>query len=109
MEATKKITKKPALFRACKKVPTRGAIMKVKKQVHPGMNISYKTLCMVQSMIEDEDSKLWSEAALLAKRAGRKIITGNDMSTAIKLSFKGELSKHGVSEAQKAWTKYSSK
>merc|ERR1711909_150972 len=105
-KVTKK-AKKP-MFKNVKKMPTRKAIMKVKQQVHPGIKISYKTLCMVQSMISDQDSQLWTEAAALAKRSGRKVITGNDMSTAIKLSFRGELSKHGASEAAKAWQKFSS-
>ena len=108
MADTKKVMKKKSAFKNVKKAPTRKAIMKVKKQVHPDVKISWKTLCMVQSMIEDQNAALWAEATSLAKRAGHKIITGNDMSTAIKLCFKGELSKHGASEAQKAWQKYSS-
>ena len=105
--AMKKVTKKPSAFKLSKKSNKVG-IMKVKKQVHPEMAISYKTMCMLNSILNEQWEGLWDMAKDLAQKNGRKVITGNDMTTAVKLQFKGELVKHAVSEGEKAWNKYTS-
>merc|ERR1712098_228766 len=96
--------KKPSAFKLGKKT-NRVAVMKVRKQVHPELAISMKTMCMIDSICNDQFQALWMEAKNLAKRNGRKIITKNDMVTAVRLTYPGELAKHANSEGAKAWSK----
>ena len=52
--------------------------------------------------------RLANEASRLTHMTGKSTLTSREFQTAVKLVLPGELSKHAVSEAVKAMTKYSS-
>merc|ERR1711974_134752 len=87
------------------KKPTRTskkAIHKVLKQVHPDQGISSKGMNIANDIVEDLWCKLWTEAKGVAKMNNHKKIGVRDIQTAVRLLLPGELSKHAVSEGEKA-------
>ena len=81
-------------------------IYKVMKQVHPDIGISSKGMNIVNSFVTDVFEKLAQEASRLVQREKRHVMTSRDIQTSVKLILPGELTKHAVSEGNKAVTKY---
>merc|ERR1712066_115847 len=81
-------------------------IYKVLKQVYPEMGMSKKAMSIVNSMVSDMFERLASESAQLCKYNKKQTMDAKALQTAVKLCLPGELSKHAVSEASKALTKY---
>ena len=83
-------------------------IFKVLKQVHPDTGISKKAMSVMNSFINDIESKISEEGGKLARYNKSKTLTSREVQTAIRLLLPGELAKHAVSEGTKAVTKYTS-
>ena len=83
-------------------------IFKVLKQVHPDTGISKKAMSVMNSFINDIESKISEEGGKLARYNKSKTLTSREVQTAIRLLLPGELAKHAVSEGTKAVTKFSS-
>jgi histone H2B len=79
-------------------------IHKVQQQVHPGLRMSKKTVSILDSMVVDVYSRLLAESRRLLTSSKMKTLTSRDVQTAVRLCLPGELSKHAVSEGQKAVT-----
>jgi len=79
-------------------------IHKVQQQVHPGLRMSKKTVSILDSMVVDVYSRLLAESRRLLAASKKKTLTSRNVHTAVRLCLPGELSKHAVSEGQKAVT-----
>ena len=79
-------------------------IHKVQQQVHPGLRMSKMTVSILDSMVVDVYSRLLAESRRLLAASKKKTLTSRDVQTAVRLCLPGELSKHAVSEGQKAVT-----
>jgi histone H2B len=79
-------------------------IHKVQQQVHPDLRMSKKTVSIMDSMVVDVYSRVLAESRRLLTASKKKTLTSRDVQTAVRLCFPGELSKHAVSEGQKAVT-----
>merc|ERR1712023_568192 len=83
-------------------------IFKVLKQVHPDTGISKKAMSVMNSFINDIESKISEEGGKLARYNKSKTLTSREVQTSVRLLLPGELAKHAVSEGTKAVTKYTS-
>merc|ERR1711998_316794 len=83
-------------------------IFKVLKQVHPDTGISKKAMSVMNSFINDIESKISEEGGKLARYNKSKTLTSREIQTGVRLLLPGELAKHAVSEGTKAVTKYTS-
>ena len=83
-------------------------IFKVLKQVHPDTGISKKAMSVMNSFINDIESKISEEGGKLARYNKSKTLTSREIQTSVRLLLPGELAKHAVSEGTKAVTKYTS-
>lgn len=83
-------------------------IFKVLRQVHPDTSISKKAMSIMNSFVNDIFERVAHEASKLAAYNKRSTITSREIQTSVRLILPGELSKHAVSEATKAVTKYDS-
>ena len=83
-------------------------IFKVLKQVHPDTGISKKAMSVMNSFINDIESKISEEGGKLARYNKSKTLTSREVQTAVRLLLPGELAKHAVSEGTKAVTKFTS-
>jgi len=83
-------------------------IHKVLKQVHPDAGMSKKAMAIMDSFINDMFDKVAEESFRLVRNTVRKSSTMNarEVQTSARLILPGELSKHAVSEGNKAVTKY---
>ena len=77
-------------------------IYRVKKQVHPDLNISKSSMKVIESFINDFFNRISKEASTLMTSAGNKILREQDVLEAIRLVLPGELGKHAIGEAEKA-------
>ena len=110
---SKKSAKAPkkAAGKTTKKKPTESYssyIYKVLKQVHPDTGISSKAMSIMNSFINDIESKISEEGGKLARYNKSKTLPSREVQTAVRLLLPGELAKHAVSEGTKAVTKYTS-
>lgn len=80
----------------------------VLKQVHPDTGISNKAMSILNSFVNDIFERIATEASKLAAYNKKSTISSREIQTAVRLILPGELSKHAVSEATKAVSKYSS-
>ena len=83
-------------------------IFKVLKQVHPEIGISSKSMNILNSFIEDQFSRIATQASQLVRAGKGGTLSSRDIQTAVRLVLPGELAKHAVSEGTKAVTKYTS-
>jgi histone H2B len=81
-------------------------IFKVLKQCHPEVNISKRSMSIMNSFVNDIFERTASEASRLATYNKRSTISSKEIQTAVRLILPGELAKHAVSEATKAIAKY---
>ena len=81
-------------------------INKVCKQVHPTMRISKKGMAVLNSFCMDTFEQIANEAGRLVRCSKGQTIGSRDIQAAVRLVLPGELSKHAVSEATKAMTKF---
>ena len=81
-------------------------IFKVLKQVHPKCRISKKSMMIVNNFVSDTFDRVATEAGKLCKMSKRETLSSRDVQSAIRLVLPGELSRHAVSEATKAMTKF---
>ncbi|KAK0428209.1 hypothetical protein QR680_010676 [Steinernema hermaphroditum] len=77
-------------------------IHRVLKQVHPDLRISNTAMSIIGSLVDDMFERFAHEASVLAKYAHRQTIASREVQSAARLVLPGELSKHAVSEGQKA-------
>jgi histone H2B len=84
-------------------------IYKVLKQVHPDAGISGKAMSIMNSFVLDIFERIAREASKLANMKDTKTvyISMRDIETATRLTLKGELAKHAISDGTKACQKYS--
>jgi len=80
----------------------------VLKQVHPDTGISSKAMDIMNSFVNDVFERVATEASRLAHYDKKSTISSREIQTAIRLLLPGELTKHNMSEATKAMTKYTS-
>jgi len=81
-------------------------IYKVLKQVHPDTGISRKAMLVMNDFVIDIIKRVGEEARNLCELFQKKTLTSREIQTAVRLTFKGELAKHAVSEGTKAVTKF---
>jgi histone H2B len=81
-------------------------IYKVLKQVHPEIGVSKKAMSVLNSFVNDTFEKLVGESAKLCKYGKKQTLSAREVQSACRLVLPGELSKHALSEGQKALTKY---
>ena len=81
-------------------------IYKVLKQVHPDTGLTTEGKEQMNHFVEHFADKIADEAVFLAKKDDKKTISSREIQTAVRLVLPGELAKHGVSEGNKAVTKY---
>ena len=70
------------------------------------MGMSKKAMAIVNSLCDDIFERMATEAGRLCKYNGRQTLDARAVQTSVKLVLPGELSKHAISEATKALTKY---
>ena len=87
-------------------VDYRSAIFRVLKQVHPDMGISKKSLSIINSMLNDVQTRIAAEAGRLAKYNGEQTMTSREVQTAVRLLLPGSMAKHAVSEGTRAVAKF---
>ena len=110
-KSSKKSKKKGAKVEKRRKKATESYnsyIFKVLKQVHPDTGISKKAMSVMNSFINDIESKISEEGGKLARYNKSKTLTSREIQTSVRLLLPGELAKHAVSEGTKAVTKYTS-
>ncbi|KAK3087579.1 hypothetical protein FSP39_007774 [Pinctada imbricata] len=83
-------------------------IFRVLREVKPGMEISSKSMSVMNSFMNDMFDRIAAEAAKLAKRGKKRTLSSREIQTAVRLILPGELAKHAVSEGTKAVAKYTS-
>lgn len=84
-------------------------IYRVLKQVHPDAGMSGDGLAMVNNLIRIFIQRIVANTnRLMLTSGGRKTISSREIQSATRLTLPGELSKHAVSEATKAVTRYNS-
>jgi len=81
-------------------------IYKVLKQVHPEIGVSKKAMNILNSFVNDTFEKIVGESGKLCKYGKRQTLSAREVQSACRLVLPGELSKHALSEGQKALTKY---
>ena len=81
-------------------------LYKVLKQVHPEMGINRKGMQVMDNFMIDIFERIAAEASNVTKYNKRRTITSREIQTAARLLLPGQLSKHAVSEGNKAITKY---
>jgi len=82
-------------------------IYKVLKQIHPETGISAKSMAIMNSFINDIFDRVCNESIRLIMYSRRRTLSSREIKTAVRLMLPGELSKHAMSEGQKAVNKYS--
>ena len=82
-------------------------INRVLKQVHPQVRLSKKGMMVLNSFCVDTFDQIATEAGRLCKYSKSQTMKSRDIQAAVRLVLPGELSKHAVSEATKAMTKFS--
>jgi len=83
-------------------------IYKVLKQIHPETGISAKSMAIMNSFIIDIFERVCNESVRLIMYTRRRTLSSREIKTAVRLMLPGELSKHALSEGQKAVNKYTS-
>lgn len=82
-------------------------IYNVLKQVYPDLEITQKSMKVMNNFVHDTFEKLANEACNLVKMDNRKTMTEWDIQSAVRLVLKGgELTKHAVHEGTKAVVKF---
>lgn len=82
-------------------------IYNVLKQVYPDLEITQKSMKVMNNFVHDTFEKLANEASNLVKMDNRKTMTEWDIQSAVRLVLKGgELTKHAVHEGTKAVVKF---
>jgi histone H2B len=88
-------------------VSFRHYIYDVLKQVYPDLEITQKSMKVMNNFVHDAYEQLAVEAGRLVKMDNRKIMTEWDIQSAVRLVLRGgELTKHAVHEGTKAVLKF---
>ncbi|CDW57552.1 Histone domain containing protein [Trichuris trichiura] len=83
-------------------------IYKMLKLYHPELEISCKSMWIMNSFVNDMFDRIASEASRLAHHSKRHTIGAREIQAAVRLLLPGELSRHAVNEGIKAVDKYMS-
>lgn len=75
-------------------------VLRVLKQVHPGMAISSKAMTVLNNLMSDMFERVAEEAARLAKYTGRVTLMSRETQGAVRLVLPGELGKHADAEGR---------
>ncbi|KAI8803666.1 histone-fold-containing protein [Cladochytrium replicatum] len=89
-------------YRTLGSVDFRGAVFKVLKITHPDLQISNRSMQVMNSLCNDILEQLSNEASSLVKKQHRKTMQCFDLQTAVKLIYPGELHKRAVSQGYRA-------
>ncbi|KAG2393843.1 hypothetical protein C9374_003607 [Naegleria lovaniensis] len=81
-------------------------IYRVLKQVHNELEISSKTMSIMNSFVQDVFERIVKEAVQLCRVNGNKTLSTREIQTAAKLILPGELAMNAVYEGTKAVIKY---
>ena len=84
------------------------SVRRVLKKIHPNLHIKKKAFDYLVILIQNISDSLAEHAINHTKLDRLKTISSRDIQSAIRLSIPLNLSKHVVSEATKAVTKYTS-
>ncbi len=82
-------------------------VYRVLKQVHPDLEITRKSMEVMESLVKDMFERIASEASALTRHGKTRTLRSLEVQTAVKLLFPNELCKHAVAEGAKAFVKYS--
>ena len=83
-------------------------IFRVLKEVHPETGISKTAISTLNSIILEVYRNLAANARELCMKSDHKILTPQDIQTAIKIVFPGEICKHAINEGTRALTTFNS-
>ena len=83
-------------------------IYKVLKELHPSLEITIKSVEIMDSFVNDIFERLSMEVSGLLKRTSRTRLLFYDIHTSIRLLVSGELGRHAEFVAIKAVTEYTS-
>jgi histone H3/H4 len=103
---TPALAEPPAAWRSPQVAPYATAMRALLHQVHPDMRISRTALVLLDSLLRDCFEVLVLEAGRHARAARRTLLRPADIAAAVRAVFPGELAKHGMSEATRAYEKY---
>ncbi|XP_049343096.1 uncharacterized protein LOC125807422 [Solanum verrucosum] len=81
-------------------------IYKVMKEVNPKLEISSKSMVILNNFMQDMAEKIVETSKSLLKYAGRATLTSMDMHRAVKMELPGQLAKHAMSEGAKAVVRF---
>ena len=81
-------------------------IFRVLKQVHPDVGISKLAMTTLNSVVLQVYKNISSEAAQLASKTGKSLLSAQDIQSAVKICVPGELAKQAVSAGARALAKY---
>merc|ERR1712039_841040 len=65
--------------------PFKLYVWKILRALHPGMGVSSRSMCILDSFVADVLSKLFGEAVALSRYAGRQTVSSRDMRSSAKL------------------------
>jgi len=82
-------------------------IQKILKQFHPDLQISSKTIMATNSLVEGVLDNLTAKGGSIARAAKKTTLSSRHVQGATSMCLPIGLSKHAVSEATKAVTKFS--
>jgi hypothetical protein len=84
----------------------RREVYKVLKQVHPDMGIERSGLSAIDVIVADVESRLRAAAVRLAEEENAEELTELHIARAVREIVPGELATHGISEGNRALTRF---
>ncbi|KAK6785678.1 hypothetical protein RDI58_019133 [Solanum bulbocastanum] len=102
----KKSQSKNKIHKRGKVVRYERYIYKVMKEVNPKLEISSKSMVILNNFMQDMAEKIVETSKSLLKYSGRATLTSMDMHRAVKMELPGQLAKHAMSEGAKAVVRF---
>ncbi|XP_010324261.2 histone H2B.2-like [Solanum lycopersicum] len=82
-------------------------IYKVMKEVNPKLEISLRSMVILNHFMQDMAEKIVETSKSLLRYSGRRTLTSMDMHRAVKMELPGQLAKHAMAEGAKAVIRFS--
>ena len=104
MPVKKAAPKAKKLFR--KEHDLRSYIFKILKQAHPELTISSLCMSTLNSMVLEVYRSLSAEAAQMSRKSRALTLSSQDVESAAKIVFPGEIRQHALQQATKSTDKF---
>lgn len=75
-------------------------------QVHPGMQLTSKAMCIMDSFVKDIFDRIATEASRLIQYNEKRTLTAREIQTAVRLILSSTLARHAERNAMQAITLY---